>query len=91
MTSVARFFVKHELHEKCGVFSMCKKVTDFFDTLKNSRSPNGSFSLYQLFFRITSWLPPSTMLTEDTSVSFASRFRSERLVTPQLHMVDFIL
>ena len=41
--------------------------------------------------RITSWLPPSTILTEDTSVSFASRFKSARFVTPQLHMVDFIL
>ena len=35
MTSEARFFVKRKLHKKCGVFSACKKVTDFFDTLKN--------------------------------------------------------
>ena len=33
LTSVARFFVKHKLHKKCGVFSACKKVTDFFDSL----------------------------------------------------------
>ena len=36
LTSEARFFVKLELHKKCGVFSVCKKVTDFFDTLKVS-------------------------------------------------------
>ena len=34
LTSEARFFVKLELHKKCGVFSACKKVTDFFDTLE---------------------------------------------------------
>ena len=36
LTSVARFFVKRKLHKKCGVFEACKKVTDFFDTLKKS-------------------------------------------------------
>ncbi len=33
MTSVARFFVKHTLHKKCGVSAVGKKVSDFFDTL----------------------------------------------------------
>ena len=33
LTSTARFFVKRRLHKKCGVFTVCKKVTDFFDTL----------------------------------------------------------
>ena len=41
--------------------------------------------------RVTSWAPPSTMDTEDTSVSLASRCRSGMLVTPTLHMVDFTL
>ena len=36
LTSKARFFVKRKLHKKCGVFEACKKVTDFFDTLKKS-------------------------------------------------------
>ena len=34
LTSVARFFVKTCFHKKCGVFEACKKVTDFFNTLK---------------------------------------------------------
>ena len=37
LTSSARFFVKIYLHKKCGVFEACKKVTDFFDTLKRVR------------------------------------------------------
>ena len=46
LTSEARFFVKRKLHKKCGVFEACKKVTDFFDTLKESadRMPALSFS-----------------------------------------------
>ena len=36
LTSEARFFVKRKLHKKCGVFEACKKVADFFDTLKKS-------------------------------------------------------
>ena len=36
LTSEARFFVKRKLHKKCGVFEACKKVIDFFDTLKKS-------------------------------------------------------
>ena len=35
LTSEARFFVKRKLHKKCGVFEACKKVTDFFDTLRD--------------------------------------------------------
>ena len=31
---MVRFFVKSGFHEKCGVFEACKKVADFFDTLK---------------------------------------------------------
>ena len=34
LTSIARFFVKSAFHEKCGVCEACKKVSDFFDTLK---------------------------------------------------------
>ena len=34
MTSIARFFVKIYFHKKCGVFEACKKVPDFFDTLR---------------------------------------------------------
>ena len=45
LTSVARFFVKTCFHKKCGVFSACKKVTDFFDTLKTS----GAFAPDVLF------------------------------------------
>ena len=41
LTSVARFFVKIYFHKKCGVFEACKKVTDFFDTLKNRRLASG--------------------------------------------------
>ena len=40
LTSVARFFVKIYFHKKCGVFEACKKVTDFFDTLKKSEEVN---------------------------------------------------
>ena len=40
LTSEARFFVKRKLHKKCGVFEACKKVTDFFDTLKKSEELN---------------------------------------------------
>ena len=38
LTSVARFFVKTCFHKKCGVFAACKKVKDFFDTLRPSAS-----------------------------------------------------
>ena len=41
--------------------------------------------------RVTSWAPPSTMETEDTRVSLASRCRSGMVMTPQLHMVDLTL
>jgi len=44
-----------------------------------------------LLRRVTSWAPPSTMETEETRVSFASRIRSGMLVTPTLHMVDLTL
>ena len=27
--------MKRQLHKKCGVFEVCKKVADFFDTLGN--------------------------------------------------------
>ena len=37
--------------------------------------------------RVTSWYPPSTILVEETTVSLASRCRSEMVITPQLHMV----
>ena len=43
LTSVARFFVKIYFHKKCGVFETCKKVTDFFDTLKKASADGGSF------------------------------------------------
>ena len=36
LTSEARFFVKHKLHKKCGVFYRVKKVYDFFDTVKKT-------------------------------------------------------
>ena len=38
LTSVARFFVKTCFHKKCGVFEACKKVTDFFNTLKYNQN-----------------------------------------------------
>ena len=41
--------------------------------------------------RVTSWAPPSTMETEETRVSFASRCRSGMVMTPTLHMVDLTL
>ena len=41
--------------------------------------------------RVTSWAPPSTMETEETRVSLASRCRSGMVMTPQLHMVDLTL
>ena len=41
--------------------------------------------------RVTSWAPPSTMETEETRVSLASRCRSGMVITPQLHMVDLTL
>mgnify|MGYP000913410190 CR=1 FL=1 len=41
-----------------------------------------------LLFRITSCEPPSTMLVEETSVSFAFLRRSARFSTPQLHIVE---
>ena len=46
---------------------------------------------YLLLRRVTSWAPPSTMETEETRVSLASRIRSGMLVTPTLHMVDLTL
>ena len=41
--------------------------------------------------RVTSWAPPSTMETEETRVSLASRIRSGMFSTPTLHMVDLTL
>ena len=41
--------------------------------------------------RVTSWAPPSTMETEETRVSLASRIRSGMFRTPTLHMVDLTL
>ena len=40
---------------------------------------------------VTSWYPPSTIDVAETSVIFASRWRSGIVVTPQLHIVDFTL
>ena len=56
LTSVARFFVKIYFHKKCGVFEACKKVTDFFDKLKNSAGfflPSFYIGLYILRSGIT--------------------------------------
>ena len=39
------------------------------------------------FFSITSWLPPSTMEVEETTVSLAFFFSSGMESAPQLHMV----
>ena len=39
-------------------------------------------------FSITSWAPPSMILTEETRVSFAFFCRSGMLRVPQLHMVE---
>ena len=41
--------------------------------------------------RMTSCAPPSTILVEETSVSFALSRNSGRLSAPQLHMVERIL
>ena len=35
--------MKIYFHKKCGVFEACKKVTDFFDTLKKASADGGSF------------------------------------------------
>ena len=48
-------------------------------------------SALELFFKITSWLPPSTMEVEDTTVSRAFSCSSGMVSAPQLHMVDFTL
>ena len=40
--------------------------------------------------RVTSWAPPSTMLTEDTRVSLAFFWSSGMVSAPQLHMVERI-
>ena len=48
-------------------------------------------SALELFFKITSWLPPSTMEVEDTTVSRALSCSSGMVSAPQLHMVDFTL
>ena len=42
-------------------------------------------------FTITSCAPPSTIDVADTSVILPSSFSCLRFVTPQLHIVDFIL
>ena len=41
--------MKIYFHKKCGVFSVCKKVTDFFDTLKKVPSV-GDFLLHAASF-----------------------------------------
>ena len=38
LTSVARFFVKFIFTKNVAFFEACKKVTDFFDTLKKQRT-----------------------------------------------------
>ena len=40
-----------------------------------------------LFLSTTSWLPPSTMLVEDTTVRRAFSYSSGMVRAPQLHMV----
>ena len=44
--------------------------------------------LEMLSFRMTSWLPPSTMLVEETTVSLAFCCSSGMESAPQLHMVE---
>ena len=46
MTSEARFFVKLELHKKCGVFSARKKVYDFFDALEKNTVNSRCFFIF---------------------------------------------
>ena len=46
-----------------------------------------SVTLVALFFRMTSWLPPSTMLVEETTVRRAFYCSSGMVSAPQLHMV----
>ena len=62
-------------------------------SLKNSprKIPWAALHLNYLLRRVTSWAPPSTMETEETRVSLASRCRSGMFRTPQLHMVDLTL
>ena len=52
LTSVARFFVKTCFHKKCGVFEACKKVKDFFDTLKYPRTESSDILFYAIFIRL---------------------------------------
>ena len=72
-----------------------------FDMAKNAviQAQGQQFSLLSLFLggfyftglverRVTSWAPPSTMDTEETRVSLASRCRSGMVMTPQVHLVD---
>ena len=74
---------------KISLFSFFQKRRK--GTVRKTNGPLFRSEYHYLFFRMTSWLPPSTILTEETSVSLAFFFRSARLVTPQLHMVDLIL
>ena len=44
--------------------------------------------VWLLFLRMTSWLPPSTIEVEETTVSLAFSCSSSMESAPQLHMVE---
>ena len=80
-------------HFACRCKSFCAEVVEhsFFCACRTEeRIAHRGLPAY-LLRRVTSWAPPSTMETEETRVSLASRIRSGMLVTPTLHMVDLTL
>ena len=51
--------MKIYFHKKCGVFVACKKVTDFFETLKKSRPKDGIFAVCRKTYAVEIILPRS--------------------------------
>ena len=77
----------------CRCKSFCAEVVERSHSgaaRTEERIAHRGFPAY-LLRRVTSWTPPSTMETEETRVSLASRIRSGMLVTPTLPMVDLTL
>ena len=73
-------------HSPSEWFSAYKKPAAFRGRRLAIRG-NSCQLLGEAFFRITSWLPPSTMEVEDTTVRRAFCCNSSMLSAPQLHMV----
>ena len=57
----------------------------YFQNASAETQPFSTFGV--LFFSMTSWLPPSTMLVEETTVRRAFSCSSGMESAPQLHMV----